>query len=73
MLKQSTKISSELNFTPVELAYLLKGGRSTSVVSNYAYQLATCNRTKETTILKNALSVIRHEHNLQLHYKHVVH
>ena len=32
-----------------------------------------CNTTKETTILKNALSVIRHEHNLRLYYKHVVH
>ena len=32
-----------------------------------------CNARKETTILKNALSVIRLEHNLRLYYKHVLH
>ena len=32
-----------------------------------------CNTRKETTILKNALSVIRLEHNLRLYYKHVLH
>ena len=40
MLKQSTKISSELNSISVELI-LFKGGMSALVVSNYAPQLAT--------------------------------
>ena len=36
---------------------------------NFVYK---CNTRKETTILKNTLSVIRLEHNLRFYYKHVL-